>query len=163
MIENLEIERSWLLKTIPVDLTFDRTINQYYIPTEEGSLRVRQSCFADNSEVYHETKKYPRPNGKVGFIEHEREISRDEFVEMVQKAETFIFKNRFLKKGEGKNKGLTWEVDVFTSIHLVRVEIELPNDETEVEIEEWLKEAVIMETTGMKEFSNYNLSKKLVF
>ena len=139
-MEKLEIERSWLLKNIPTNLTFDRQIDQFY--TADG-IRLRASYFLDGRTVYDVNQKRPRGNGMVGYFEAEEEISKKDFLDLFPKAKKYISKDRFTRK----SGNLIWEIDVFISIVLIKAEIELPDDTTEVIIEDWLSPHIIMETT----------------
>jgi CYTH domain-containing protein len=55
-------------------------------------------------------------------------------------------------------EGLKWEVDTFWTARLVIAEIELPDIKYPIELPDWLQSELIMEVTGMEEFSNYRLS-----
>lgn len=157
---SLEIERHWLLKTVPTGLTFDRSIDQYYMMRGGRVYRVRKSTYEKRS-VYHFTHKKPRPNGGTGFVELECEIDSREFRTFIDYADRYVIKNRFVKKGEKENEGLTWEIDNFVSITLLRAEIELPDDERAVVIQDWLRPHILVETTDLKGFSNFNFSKEV--
>jgi|TARA_R110000851_G_scaffold145114_4_gene284447 CYTH domain-containing protein len=160
--EELEIERDWLLKAMPQGITFNRVIQQYYFIEDDVFKRVRESNYVNHTE-YHLTIKTPREDGKIGFIEAEKLISKEVFLDKVKMAHTYITKDRFTKPYEVNGVKLLWEIDNFTSIPLIKMEIELPEDEFDLPIPDDMSQLIVIETTGMKEFSNASLSKKLVF
>jgi CYTH domain-containing protein len=161
MKEELEIERGWLLKGMPQGVTFSRVIKQYYFIEDDVFKRVRESNYVNHTE-YHLTIKTPREDGKIGFIEAEEEISKEVFLEKVQMAHTYIQKDRFTKPYEVGRVKLLWEIDNFISIPLIKMEMELPEDDFDLPIPDDMAQLIVIETTGMKEFSNASLSKKLV-
>ena len=58
--------------------------------------------------------------------------------------------------------GRTFEIDCFRDMQLIVLEIELEDANDlirDIYIPNWLKDEIIVEVTGMKEFSNYNLAK----
>jgi len=56
-------------------------------------------------------------------------------------------------------EGVTWEIDEFLDRELVLAEVELPSQETTVEVPEWLKPYVVREVTGDPEYSNRKLAR----
>lgn len=160
MREELEIERGWLLKSVPQGASFDRSIKQYYFIEDGIFKRVRESNYINRTE-YHLTIKTPRGGGKIGFIEAEEEISKETFLEKLEMAVSYIHKDRFIRHCK-LNEGLVWEIDNFISIPMIKMEMELPSDGYELLIPQDIRELIILETTGMKEFSNALLAKKLV-
>lgn len=52
------------------------------------------------------------------------------------------------------------QVDKFDG-HLIIAEIEIPEQDYEVVIPDYIKKRVIIEVTGIKQFSNKNLSNKI--
>ena len=52
-----------------------------------------------------------------------------------------------------------WEIDAFTDRELFLAEVELPTEDTEVEIPEWLQPVLDREVTGEDEYVNLNLAK----
>jgi CYTH domain-containing protein len=171
-MKEIEIERKWVLKKNPVSLEYEPhevfSIVQFYLKSESDTIteRVRSIRQLVNGEVlekYIYTKKEFIP-GQVGQPEEEKEISESEFDKLRKNATGIIQKDRYRRKiGE-----ITWFVDVFNNINLVLLEGEIVARETEAkEKEEWLmkqpidemfSDLVIMEVTGMREFSNSRLS-----
>jgi CYTH domain-containing protein len=54
---------------------------------------------------------------------------------------------------------LTWEIDEFLDRDLVLAEIEVPSEDTEVVLPDWLLVALVREVTEEQEFSNVQLAK----
>lgn len=149
------------MKSTPKDIMFDRTIGQYYFEEDGVFKRVRESQYANGTE-YHLTIKTPREEGKIGYNEFEESITKTKFLEKVSIAYSYITKDRFIRKCN-VNEGLTWEIDNFISIPMVKMEMELPSDDYDLIIPNDMKEFIILETTDFKEFSNRSLSKKIEF
>jgi len=159
----LEIERVFLLSRMPelppdVDVV---KIEQGYLPDggtgETGALegRVRRTT-RRGSEVrcFHTVKK------GLGLVrtEEERELPVVEF-ELLWPSTV----GRRISKTRHKVKAgdLTWEIDRFDGIDLVLAEVELPSEETESPMPEWLKPVVVREVTEEPEFRNFNIARRL--
>jgi len=57
---------------------------------------------------------------------------------------------------------LYWEVDRFDSgHHLIVAEIEIPKKSFKIKMPDFIREKFLIEVTGIKEFSNRNLSNKV--
>jgi len=165
--ENREIERKFLLKKFPqnslVTLAskglkiFD--IEQFYFKVDGKKKRFRvKTNDNDNKKTYYQTEKTMFGPGE--FEEIEKVISEDEFFEVFnanKKKGSVITKDRFVVK----MNGLDWEVDRYKNIDLVILEVELDDIKQEIKIPKFLKELIVMEVTGVKEFSNHSLSLKL--
>lgn len=162
----LEIERKFLLKAIPQRTDFrgdDLYIEQYYGQnSKEGQFRIRKQCLYKQDlflGTYFITKK-ERVNSTLAFVykEVEREISEEHFDELKNDCTKHISKKRLIYYDEG-NKGLKWEVDVYP-FSLIIAEIELPNEDYQLTIPDFIQEVLIGE---VKEniFSNINLATKI--
>jgi CYTH domain-containing protein len=94
-------------------------------------------------------------------MEDEKLITSEEFNEFVNRCKTsqsrYISKERLVYKvGD-----LKWEVDIFNNgHHLIVAEIEIPTEDYDVNIPDFIKDKLLLEVTGMKQFSNRNLSNK---
>lgn len=158
---NIEIERKFLLKSIP-NKTPDEIIEifQWYYKNEQGIWERVRSCYSDVKGFYftHTIKKSISPGVNQ---EDEKSITSDDFNEFVQKCKTgqskYISKERLVYvDGE-----LKWEVDVFNNgHHLIVAEVELPEEDYPVVVPKFIKDKLLMEVTGMKQFGNRNLSNK---
>ena len=156
----LEIERRILLKKLPY-LEYDEIheINQYYGPT--GRLR-RVEIFDPKKNSDSGIVKYIRTVKTLisdGVNEEdEEELSKKQFYLEVKNCEKHISKKRFIKN-IGKYK---WEIDIFSNFHLIIAEIEVKTKEElrSVNIPSFIKENMILDITGLKEFSNFILAEK---
>lgn len=158
----IEIERKFLLKAIP-DKEADEVIEifQWYYKNTNGIWERARSCYSDEKGFYfnHTIKKNISPGVNQ---EDERIITSEEFNDFVQKCKNspdskFISKERLVYK----HNGLKWEVDVFNNgHHLIVAEIELPSIDFVIDIPKFIKDKLLMEVTGLKQFGNKNLSNK---
>ena len=66
---------------------------------------------------------------------------------------------------EKRNKvadNLKWEVDVFSQkCHIIIAEVEIPNEEYDLDIPDFIQKKSLLEVTGMKQFSNRSLSNRV--
>jgi predicted NAD-dependent protein-ADP-ribosyltransferase YbiA (DUF1768 family)/CYTH domain-containing protein len=160
----LEIERRFLLKSLPtIDYDIKYDIEQHYL-SPIGAFeteRVRGLCMIVNDkpvkDLWIHTIK--EPTDGLGMIETEKNISWDEFKTAKSKADRSIYKARHIFK-HTSDENLKWEIDVFWNMNLVIAEIEIPNDDYDLIIPESLKKYILMEITGMKQFSNSNLAEQ---
>jgi len=157
---DLEIERRFLLKKLPdlPDLSNRIEITQVYLPkiTKGKVNRYRSEVRTNTQTKYiHATKEFVS-----GAVTHEKEIdiSIKEYHEAEEKADRTISKIRYLYP----QGNLVWEIDKFSDINLIIAEIELPTEDHKFEIPEIIKDVIIMEITGMKEFSNWSLANKIL-
>ena len=63
------------------------------------------------------------------------------------------------RRYEVPSGALTWEVDAFQDRELFVAEVELPAEDTEVVIPDWLMPYLVREVTGEDEFVNRNLAR----
>lgn len=144
-----EKERRWLLKNKP-RLKYDAIIKitQFYI---DG---YRYRCSDNKGNLTYESLK------KVAIgIGHNEEvdiktITPTEWQEKLPAAERIIKKVRYVKKFQNN----TFEVDVLTSINLILMEIEGVEMSDVIDFPPEIQKELIMEVTGFKELSNYNLA-----
>lgn len=153
MKKNLEIEKRILLKRMPtVNFNEIQRINQYYCPN--GRFR---EVLSNGKVKYIKTIKSTISIG----VNHEvnSEISKEIFLKEKKKATKFLSKMRYIKN-VGKYK---WEVDVFTELNLIIAEIEVKTKKElhTVKIPPFIGKQMIMDITGIKQFSNYNLADKI--
>jgi len=156
----IEIERKFLLKSIP-DLKPEETIEifQWYRKNSKGIWERARSCYSDKIGFYfvHTIK---RNISKGVNEEDEKFITSDEFNKFVKKCKNsnqsrYISKERLIYS----HGDLKWEVDVFNNgHHLIVAEIEIPYLDYEVDIPDFISNKLLMEVTGLKQFSNKNLS-----
>ncbi len=161
--ENLEIERKFLLKNVPNFSKKDINrfhIHQIYVEIDGEINRFRMAeelvdDFSVDVDVDY-VKCVKKPISVGVFEEIEECISKDVFDEMSKKDHRHISKTRIVYE----ENGLKWEIDVYHSMKLVTLEVELDDIEQKISIPNFIDDLVITELTGKKEFSNYNLSLK---
>lgn len=158
--DETEIERRFLLKRLPNGLRWDDIleITQAYLSNIDDSIveRIRYTIkkhkTPDDEKWYHTTKERI---SDMSVREIEKEIGLTEYHELWDtKKKRFITKDRYIKKVEDN---LKWEIDIFDN--LIIAEIEIPNEDYDLKIPEWLEPFVLMEITGMYQFSNSNLAQ----
>lgn len=159
---NLEIERRFLLKRLPaINSEIVLEISQSYLSPkgDKETERVRAITKSINGNVVgdqwiHTVKK---PTNGLGMIEIEKEISWEDYSLGKKHSDRTIIKTRHIFKHTSDD--LYWEIDVFKYLNLIIAEIEIPSDDYNLIIPEWLEPYVLMEITGMKQFSNSNLAE----
>ncbi len=154
----LEIERKWLLKRLPNwDYDYVLSIAQYYIENEVTGLPFRLRKSTNNTtgltSYYHTEKK---PISKGVFEETERKLTAPEFEELLQQnpVHKAIIKDRHVKLFD-RHK---YEIDTYKNITLITLEVEFTTEDTQISLPEIITRELIMELTGIKEFSNYALA-----
>lgn len=149
-----EIERKFLLKEMPAALreTASLEVRQGWLPGTVLQERLR--CLAANGEArYYRTVK---AGTGMERVEIEEETSPELFERLWPLTEgRRVVKRRYHRR----DRGLTWEVDVFADRELVLAEVELPAVTTPVELPKWLRDAVVREVTGEAEYVNVNLAR----
>jgi CYTH domain-containing protein len=160
---NLEIERKFLLKRLPNEKPHDIIkMDQWYLNVNGIYERVRQRQWKSTGKIdwIHTIKEFV---DEMSNIEIEKFISIDEYHEFIKKCKDSNSDARYIQKRRYlyKNGNDTWEVDEFLETSLIVAEIEIPNKEYEVIIPNHISDNLICEVTGMREFSNKNLSDKI--
>lgn len=156
----VEIERKFLLKAIPEKEPDEIIrIDQWYWKNHGTWERVRECVSTINGTYYVHTIK--KTISKGVNMEDEKIIPYKEYQDFLERCNTpgqeskFITKERWVySMGQ-----LKWEVDIFHSgHHLVVAEIEIPKKSFKVDIPDFIKDKLLLEVTGLKQFSNKNLS-----
>ena len=150
-----EIERKWILRGVPnfMDNPPDLSYIIYQFYAEDG---WRYRCSINNTTYereYCKTKK--TPNGHGSNLEVENLIEESAYNEASKISKKSVTKTRNVYV----YNGLKWEVDDFLSLKLVVMEVELDAIDQTIEIPQFLRDLVIYEVTGIKEFNNSNLSR----
>jgi CYTH domain-containing protein len=155
---HIEIERRWLLRSLPpLKWSDEIEIRQWYFKREGQWERLRSQRRLSNPEQFLLTQKIRlTPTSQE---ERERELTESEFQLLLQhhSDSRFISKRRRLYS----HQGLIWEVDQFDALPLIIVEVELQSPDQSIELPSEIQQRVIREITGEKEWSNRSLSKKL--
>lgn len=160
---NLEIERKFLLKRLP-DEKPDEVIkmDQWYLKVGDVYERVRQRQWKSTGKIdwIHTIKNYV---DEMTNEEIEKLISPEEYHNFIKKCKEPDSDSRYIQKRRliYKNGNDTWEVDKFLEVDVIIAEIEIPNKEYEVKLPNFIIDNLIYEVTGIKEFSNKNLSDKI--
>lgn len=153
--EDREIERKFLLARMPrLPKGAVRTdIAQGYLPGARLQERVRRVRRRGEPARYYRTVKLGTG------------ISR---VEVEEEADEATFRRLWpLTKGRRVRKlrfrvadgDLTWEIDRFRGRDLVLAEIELPSEDHEVVLPDWLRDHVVRDVTGEDAYVNVNLAE----
>jgi CYTH domain-containing protein len=146
-----EIEKKFLLRSLPNGITKGTKIRQGYLSVGDPEIRVRAK-----GEKFFLTRK-----GGKGFIreEEECEISKKIFEILWSLTKNArIEKTRYEIVGED---GLKWEIDEFQSHRtegLLTAEVELPNESAVFEIPPAVAEVVESDVTTDEMFKNKNLA-----
>lgn len=154
----LEIERVWVLRTMPeVPAGAERwTIEQGYLPlSDEPDFpegRLRRIVRPDGTELFRHTVK--RGAGMVRE-ETERSIDAADFARMWPQTEgRRIEKTRY----RVKDGALLWELDRFHSLPLVMLEVELQDVSQMAELPGWARGLVVREVTEDARYRNAALA-----
>ena len=154
--ENLEIERKFILKDVPVlpgNETEILLIQQIYVKEGKDRTRYRMTSSLDGlTKVYHKCNKKSLSPGV--FEEIEEEVTKEVFKKKLKVPHREIIKTRYVYK-EG---GLKWEIDKYDRMRFVTLEVELDDINQKIKIPKCIADYVIAEVTGVKGFSNYKLS-----
>lgn len=184
--EGLEIERKFLLKRFPrfyFENAKSYLINQTYIESHPkfGNGRVREQIkfehvahfsfffnnpsflyehLAANSSQYDVTHKTPIEPG----VDNERIelITKEEYDEVVLGSNSRIISKIRTEVPCSENGGLKWEIDDFqpSYMNLIIAEVELPSKDHPLIIPDYIQKELIMEVTGMSQFTNRALSER---
>lgn len=155
-METLEIERKWLIldkfKT-PDDLEVSKIgITQMYLASDKKE-RLRISQVGSDKKFTHTIK---RPAEGGGNWELEREISIEEYIDLIWKVDkdcSIIIKERNVFW----MNNLKYELDIFIHpISATILEVEVETLDRHIEVPEWL--GSVVEVTNLKGFSNKRIA-----
>jgi CYTH domain-containing protein len=162
MNQHLEIERRFLLKSLPdLGSLSPELINiqQFYVSVADGRFRIRKETRPANPEGQkHRYVKTIKTRVDDGInMEYEHDLDEDRFESLKRSAIRWISKKRQVVQIGG---GLKWEIDLFDPLlySLVIAEIELKDIHQPFITPEEIRRATIIEITGKDEFSNYSLA-----
>ena len=155
-----EIERRFLMKKLP-NVNWDKIyeICQYYIKDGDLTKRLRRKSDVTGSESFNNSFEYLHKIQKgIGeFIEVHEEVDVDKYRELAPTAFKVVLKDRYVHIANG----LHFEVDKIYGINLVIMEVELEDINQEIIFPPMIEEQIIVEVTGIKELSNFNLARQL--
>lgn len=150
-----EIERKFLLKGMPKlpEGAVRTEIAQGYLPGERLQERVRRVRRKGEPPRYYRTVKV---GSGLTRMELEEEADEATFRRLWP-----LTKGRRVKKLRYRvaDGGLTWEIDRFRDRTLHLAEIELPSEQHEVVLPDWLEDHVDRDVTGEDEYVNINLAR----
>lgn len=160
----IEIERKFLLKAMPDVLPTEVVkIDQFYFKNKEDVWeRVRQW----NSNLYGKRWIHTIKTKISDFSneEVEKDITKLEYEEFKKGCRQNKSNSRYIKKERWiyPDGDLYWEVDIFKDkCHIIIAEIEIPSEDYDLNIPEFISKKTLLEVTGQKLFSNRSLSVKL--
>ena len=149
MIQELEIERKWLLKALPeVDCNQVIQIEQYY----KDYLRYRKEVNGGVETFYCIKKEKLQPGVNR---ETWQDCTRDDFYFNYPQDEKPIKKTRYVLEYKGHNI----EIDTFEN-GLVMMEIEVKSLSEAIQIPQIIHAQIEKEVTGDPDYSNYQLYRK---
>ncbi len=160
----LEIERKFLLKSLPnIKPSQSVEIDQYYLKNSSGIWERARTWISDNGDIkyIHTIKKSV---SKGVNMEDEYFMTEEDYLTFKNKCHLSGSDSRFIKKIRYiyPNGDLYWEVDQFDNgYQLIIAEIEIPIKSYKLVIPDFIKEVMLLEVTGLKQFNNRNLSLKI--
>jgi adenylate cyclase len=163
-----EIERRYLLDRLP-PLPPDAeatVIEQGYLP--EAADEQAPTCDADGGPRRGRLRRRRDASGREHFThtvkagaglvrqEWERTIDRAAFeAAWPRTSGRRLAKTRHTVAGPD---GLRWEIDVFDDMPLVLAEVELPAEDAEPRIPDWLRDRIVREVTDEPAYTNARLA-----
>lgn len=149
----VEIERKYLLRAVPEDVTSVRfvEVEQGWLPGTRLQERLRHVSGSDGDRYVRTVKL----GAGLSRLEVEEETTAELFRTLWPLTEGRRVRKRRYYVTEGDR---TWEIDEFLDRSLVLAEIELPSPEEDVAIPEWLEPVLKREVTGDPDYLNVNLA-----
>ena len=147
---NYEIERKFLLSSVPEGLIDGTEIIQGYLLAKDSEIRIRKSA-----EKYFITEKSA---GSLVRTENETEITKQVFDILWPMTDgKRVEKIRFYLKSKD---GLTWEIDQYAGKlkNLVIAEIEIPDENYTIDMPDIIKQVLAKEVTENSKYKNKNLA-----
>jgi CHAD domain-containing protein/CYTH domain-containing protein len=152
---DVEIERKFLLHTLPdvASRTPGIRIAQGWLPGERLRERLRRSVYADGRVEWTRTVKLGTGVRRVEIEEPTDPMLFESMWPLTAAARVEKVRHAV------PDGALTWEIDVFLDRHLLLAEVELPSEDAEVQLPEWLAPCVEREVTGDPAYVNANLAR----
>jgi hypothetical protein len=167
VMNQIEIERKWLMMGYPqcsstLDQVSTTMMEQIYTP---DGFRYRQEIRdwrvgGAEQYKYYKLRKEKVSDGVYNELDIQ-EITSNEY-HVVKEARPHypkISKRRTVYKAKGSS--LKFEFDVYLDMELAILEVELPSLDHVIEFHPNIEKQIIMEVTGMEQFSNKFLAIKL--
>ena len=163
MMNMIEIERKFLLKSIPDIKPIEIIkIKQWYLKINGIWERARSMDSNLSGVKWVHTIKTRISD--CSNIEEERELTKKEFEDFIKVCKSSKQNARYITKERRIHihDNLKWEVDVFSQkCHIIIAEVEIPNEEYDLDIPDFIQKKSLLEVTGMKQFSNRSLSNRV--
>jgi len=152
--DDVEIERKYLLLGLPEACrgTRARLLEQGYLPGERLIERVRKITDGSQAKFLRTVKL----GAGVRRVEVEEACSAEIFDALWALTEGKRVRKRRYVVPDGD---LAWEIDEFLDRELVLAEIELPSEDTEIAVPEWLAPYIVREVTDESAYVNANLAQ----
>lgn len=161
---SVEIERKWLLLNYPQTgstlKSNDRLdIEQFY----NNGLRYRQTIINGVARIYERIKKVNVSFGVNNELDVQKITNKEyyELLESIPEKERIIISKTRILYYDINQPDLKFEVDDFYPSLLITLEVELPSIDFEFEMPKNIQSQIIMEVTGVKGFSNFDLAKQI--
>ena len=159
----IEIERKFLLKSLPDIEPNDRIkITQYYYKNAEGVWeRAREMDSKSKGKRYVHTIKTRISD--MSNDEQEKDQTKAEFLAFRKRCAKYPGNAKVLKKVRHvyADGDLKWEIDLFQTACLVIAEVEIPSEDFELNIPEFVSKKILLEVTELKQFGNRSIAGKL--
>jgi len=158
----LEIERKYLLSALPDVVRSARVmeVEQGWLPGErivERLRRVREMAPGGGAAVGGE-RWYRTIKSGHGLVRMELEEEAPGW--LGEALWPLTEGRRVTKRRYCVSEGETlWEIDEFTDRELVLAEVELPTEDAEVLIPDWLAPVLVREVTGERAYTNRSLAR----
>ncbi len=163
MASHLEIERKFLLKAMPDKKPSEIVeIDQWYWKNNKG-IWERARSWNSSTEGLSWIHTVKKTLSKGVSLEDEKLMTKEEFNQFVERCKLYRKDSRFISKERwvypNYDNELYWEVDKFNNgHHLIIAEIEIPKKSFKIVMPNFIKDKFLLEVTGIKKFSNRNLS-----
>jgi len=154
-MDNLEIERKYLLKALPkMPAPLDvLEIEQGYVPGVKVLERVRRQVSRDGSIKYFRTVKL---GVGVQRMEFEDETDQRIFEHLwVLTVGARVRKRRYVVPNGADH----WEIDEFTDRPLALAELEIARADSAIVFPDWLRPVLVREVTDEPEYTNRSLAR----
>lgn len=135
-------------------------IEQWYFKNKSGIWERARTWFSNNTTDLRWIHTIKKSVSKGVNIEEEYDLSKEEYDKFVKKCKSSVDSRSIQKKRYIYNDGdLKWEVDLFGSGYtLIIAEIEIPKKNFIIKVPDYISPLILLEVTGLKQFSNRNLS-----
>lgn len=149
----IENERKFLLSGVPPHAVEIRPVHiaQGWLPGERVHERIRHVSDVEGERFWRGIKQ---GTGRQR-LETEEEIGRELFEALWPLTAGRRIEKRRRKIADGR---LTWEIDEFEGRDLILAEVELPVEDVEAAVPDWLRPFVVRDVTDDPAYVNYNLA-----